>query len=480
MNRRHASCRVSSAVFQTREPKAINRYEGQVNFQSPLVQVAATRGVALWATLVTLAVGSACLRPQHAPPVRSEKHIAFSILEDYDKGEDLDDIGKDFDLFKALGVTTWRGSFGWDDFEPSAGVYDFAWLHRFADLAAARGIVLRPYIGYTPSWAAAGGADREVWNDPPNNLDAWFAFVRTLAAEMRRHRNIVSYEIYNEENVRQWWDGSPDTYRAVLRRAAEAVTLGNPDAEVLPGGMVYPDAEWTERLCSDDRIRRSIAAVPFHAYPETWTPADVRVENYLGSGFTEFVHQTDASCGPKPIWINEMGYATMPGRSEADQARWWIRAIATFAATPRIAHLGIYEIKDLRPDRSAIGDAPNYHLGLTYADRRRKLAFGTVARMVSLLGEQPLSWRTPGVTQAGSAHEDVHRYLFTRRDGRQLLVLWTRQQRATVDVELSGGNARAIEFALDGTPAGQLTITGGTLADVVLEPDGVRFFEIVR
>jgi polysaccharide biosynthesis protein PslG len=430
--------------------------------------------------LVAAALATGCAF-RADPADKPDKRIEFSILEDYDKGADLADIARDFDLFKELGVTTWRGSFGWDDYEPTPGTYDFDWLHRFADLAASRGIALRPYIGYTPAWAAAGGTDQDVWNDPPKDLDAWFRFVRTLAAEMRRHRNLSSYEIYNEENVRQWWDGSPAAYNEVLNRAAEAVQAGNPDAEVLLGGMVFPDAEWTEHVCSDERNRRSIAVIPFHAYPETWTPADVVVENYLGPGFARFVSEADASCGPKPIWINEMGYATTPGVTETDQARWWVRAVATFAATPRIEHLGIYEIKDLRQDQPVIGDAPNYHLGLTHVDRRKKLAFSTVARLVSMLSGHRIAWRAPQVTaSAATSLPEVYRHLFTRADGRQWLFLWTRQQRSVVDVQLSKADSRAAEFALDGTPVSDLAIVEGTLPRITLEPGAVRFFEIVR
>jgi glycosyl hydrolase family 42 (putative beta-galactosidase) len=92
----------------------------------------------------------------------TSRRVDFGILEDYDKNEDLGDVAKDFDLFRQLGVTTWRGSFGWDDYEPSRGHYDFDWLHRFADLAESRDITLRPYIGYTPAWAAVGGSDKDV------------------------------------------------------------------------------------------------------------------------------------------------------------------------------------------------------------------------------------------------------------------------------------------------------------------------------
>ncbi len=80
--------------------------------------------------------------PDTGPPVaepasRSSftKPISFSILEDYDKGDPLSQVAKDFALFKELGVPVWRGSFGWDDYEPEPGRFDFHWLRQFAALA---------------------------------------------------------------------------------------------------------------------------------------------------------------------------------------------------------------------------------------------------------------------------------------------------------------------------------------------------------
>src|SRR5829696_8780983 len=141
---------------------------------------------------------------------RTPKPFTFSILEDYDKGDDLADIGRDFDLMDELGVATWRGSFGWDDFEPEPGRYDFRWLHQFATFAESRRIVLRPYLGYTPAWAAAApDADGQPWNQPPRDQRAWRAFVAAIAAELRHHANVPSLEVYNEQNVAQWWEGSP-------------------------------------------------------------------------------------------------------------------------------------------------------------------------------------------------------------------------------------------------------------------------------
>ena len=93
------------------------------------------------------------------------KPVSFAILEDYDKGDDLGEIARDFALFKDLGVPVWRGSFGWDDYEPAPGRYDFEWLDRFVALADSMGVTLRPYLGYTPEWAARGGRDGKIGSD---------------------------------------------------------------------------------------------------------------------------------------------------------------------------------------------------------------------------------------------------------------------------------------------------------------------------
>jgi hypothetical protein len=438
-----------------------------------------TAGLILFATLVVACSRTPDARDASAAP---QKRLSFSVLEDYDKGQDLNEVARDFDLFAELGVSTWRGSFGWDDYEPTRGRYDFEWLHRFATLAEMRGITLRPYIGYTPAWVAGGGSDKEPWNDPPADLEAWSRFVSTLVTELRPHRNVVSYEIYNEENTRMWWDGSPVAYREVLRRAIDAIDSANPDAQVLLGGMVFPDTAWIDAVCDDGGSGTRVDVIPFHAYPETWTPADVTVETYLGPSFESgFVSDTDDACGRKPIWINETGYATTPGRAEADQAHWWARAIATFAAEPRVEHIGIYEIKDAPRDRPVIGDAPNYYLGLADVNRRKKIAFGTVAWLVSALGSHPFAVTRPAIAVSNDADQGrISRYLFTRSDGRRIVFLWARGGDATVEVDVGGAGSRATEYAIDGRVSGQLDVTDGRLRSILLRTGRVRLFEISR
>jgi hypothetical protein len=244
--------------------------------------------------------------------------------------------------------------------------------------------------------------------------------------------------------------------------------------------MVFPDVAWLRQVCPATPSRARLAAIPVHAYPETWTPEGVTVENYLGAWFdTGFVRAADALCGRKPIWINETGFATVAGRTEREQANWWMRAIATFAAEPRVEEIGVYEIKDLRPDRAAIGDAPNYHLGITGVDRTKKIAFGTVTRLVALLGTAPIRVEDDAIAVGASPPDaEIYRHLFQRADGRRVLFLWTKRGPATVTVRIPGGSGAATEYGVDGAAIGRVEIDSGALVDLELRPGDVRLFEI--
>jgi len=431
--------------------------------------------LALPVLVLTLLVVAAGLGSQE-PGGRFGKSLSFSVLEDYDKGASLSEVAKDFDMMRTLGVTTWRGSWGWDDYEPRPDQYDFAWLHEFAELAATEGIQLRPYIGYTAPWAAAPEtSDQDYWNNPPAALSDWTDFVWTLAAAMSRHPNVLSYEIYNEQNTTPWWNGSARQYRDVLVAGSAAIRRADADATIVLGGLVFPDADWLEQMCESQQAVESFAVIALHSYAETWLPG--RVENFLGRDADDFRETARSDCGGKPIWINEAGFATYPGRSEQDQAEWWVRAIASFAADPQIEHIGIYEIKDLGESSAAIGDAANYHLGITSAERRPKLAFHTIRTLVSLLGQgailiEDTHGRIHGARQDG--HLFAH--LFRRSDDSRIAILWSNAGEETISLEAPGSSA--LEYTLSGVARRYPNFSGGVLRELELREGRVRIFRI--
>jgi hypothetical protein len=407
------------------------------------------------------------------------KPVSFAILEDYDKGDDLRAVEADFELFEALGVRTWRGSLGWDDYEPKRGVYDFVWLHEFAALAERHHIQLRPYLGYTPEWAARPrGSDADVWNNPPDRIADWERFAAAIAAALKRHANVASFEIYNEENTKQWWDGDAEEYGTVLSRGAQAIRRAHARMPIVFGGLVFPDVEWMERVCRVPGAARAFSILPVHAYPETWTPPGVTVENYLG-GLNGFLEAVDRRCGAKAIWINETGFATVPGRSEREQAMWWARAVATFLASPRVEHIGIYEIKDLAADKPAIGDAPNYHLGITGVDRRKKLAFYTLDMLTDLLDVGTVSVDDADVRITDQAAVgELHTHLFTRPDGAKILIAWDRTGSSTVSFEVPGIRS-STEYDLDGHVL-EADANGSMLSHLTLTKGVPRIFRLVQ
>jgi len=429
-------------------------------------------------TIAAVAIASLLTAPLASSRAAVVKPVSFAILEDYDKGDDLKDIARDFALFRELEITTWRGSFGWDDYEPERGRYDLDWLEQFVQLAYAYGITLRPYLGYTPEWAAReGGQDEDVWNNPPKDLDRFTRFAEAVASRFRNYRNLPSYEIYNEENVPMWWDGDARTYAQLLARGARSIRRADSDARILFGGLVFPDVKWIETVCSERGIRDAFDVLPFHAYPETWTPPDVTVENYL-SGVDDFARSADDSCGPKAIWINETGFATVPGKSEREQAAWWVRAIATFLAHPRIEHIGIYEIKDLPTDKPVIGDAPNYHLGLTRSDRSKKLAFHTVDMLTDLLDTGTLQVIDEAIRVSGGTN--VFHHAFERPDGDRVLIIWTRNAAEHVEITTDTSYRSVVELALDGSSSNRPPIDAHVAQSVDLEQGSPRVFRLQR
>ena len=430
--------------------------------------------VALFAS-VALAAGN-----PHGKRPNVTKQISYALLEDYDKGTDLKQVALDFQLMKILGIDTWRGSFGWDDYEPQKGVYDFAWLHSFAQLADSYGIKLRPYIAYTAPWAANGGRDKNYWNDPPTDVQDWYDFVYALAHAMSVHGNILSYEIYNEVNDSTWWDGSVRAYNEVLKEGAIAIRRGDPNAQVIMAGLVFPDYDWLSQICEDYGNSASFDIAPFHAYPETWETSTV--ETYLDAQYYKyFVPEVEQQCKQQPIWINELGFATVKGVTETQQAYWWARAFATFLSDAHIQELGIYQIRDVPKRHDVIGGEANYHLGITKQDRTRKLAFFTVGMLAQLLRAGTITTADADVSMNVTSGQAIEPYyhLFTRPDGHQILFAYDKQGTPTVNLTLSTPGTRATWYGLDGKKQLFRNFNGTTLSGVKLAPGQIGVWEIL-
>ena len=281
-------------------------------------------------------------------------------------------------------------------------------------------------------------------------------------------------------NLSLWWDGSIEQYQETLRHGAEAVRAADPDAQVLSGALSEPDPNWLQGL-TETGYAQYYDILPIHAYPETWSDSNVVAENFLGIEYRNyFLPQYKEHSEGEPIWINEMGYATSPGRTEEDQANWWARAVSTYLAEPEIEHIGVYEIKDLDPGVEAIGDDKNYYLGLTYRDRAKKLAFHTVDLLTDLLDTGTLTVADAEVEVILGEQSDkyLHYHLFKRPDGAQVLFVWDRVNSPVVSIKLKTPGSSAVQYSLSGEATPYAEFDGSTLHDIQLTAGHVEIFRI--
>lgn len=413
--------------------------------------------------------------------------VLFSVNEDYDIAlyggrTGLAVVEEDFKAIKELGVDHLRVSFSWSNYEPEPDQFrHLDWLHDFVDLAEAYGITLMPYLCYAPYWATT---DR-TWNGTPKDYDDWYDFVYRMVSEFKDKIHI--WEIWNEEDISQWWSGGIREYGRLLEVGARAVRDADPDATILMGGLTKPDAFFVRLILDGYGLADAFDVLPIHNYSESWNP--IRMEDYItswGTRFDDVRDVLDRYGRGQPIWINEIGYPTIDWRTEEHQANFIRRAVSTLMATGHIELISWYEIKDLFPSFRAIGDKNNYHLGLMTVDRRKKTGFYTYQNLVSLLNREPVVYLGEQVTallpeeSRWESHIVLHGFQ-RERDGTIILFAWTRSPAdgITADLRLPVGRiASAKEYDLLGQ-ASEAAFSENLLTGIELRRDAPRLFEIV-
>ncbi|MGI6149389.1 MAG: family 1 glycosylhydrolase [Firmicutes bacterium] len=439
------------------------------------------QAVVLLAVICLLAV------PAFAEAVSGEVFtMTFSTNEDYDtsayaSASGLREVEEDFKLVKALGLDKLRVSFSWSNYEPMRGRFaNLEWLHQFVDLAEAYEIELMPYFCYAPSWATPFGG----WNEPPADLDDWYNYIYRMVSEFKDQIDV--WEIWNEEDMSMWFTGSPAEFAQVLETGARAVRDADPDAIVLMGGITAPDEKYVEFML-DQGLSSAFDVVPVHSYHESWSSATV--ESYLtswGSPFNDIKQLLLAKGDGQEVWVNEIGYPTIGGRTEEDQASFIRRAVATLMSTEAVTLISWYEIKDLPQDfhLGVIGDDNNYHLGLTRVDRTPKLGFHTYQNIVELLNYEPVRYLGDAVRieeiAPGRNPQRIYAHGFHRQNHDDIvLFVWLYGPKSVVDITLTlpGVIAEMVEYDYDGTAHDASGFVGSSI-NLELRQDHARLFKV--
>jgi hypothetical protein len=124
------------------------------------------------------------------------------------------------------GWRTWHVD--WANIQTEPNRWDFSLLDKFVGWSQQHNVEILMHLSYTPRWASStpdAPTDVEVTNPPglsgpPRNMKDWQTYVRTIAT--RYKGRIHNWEIWNEPNRPQSWNGSVD---GMVEMAREAYTI---------------------------------------------------------------------------------------------------------------------------------------------------------------------------------------------------------------------------------------------------------------
>jgi hypothetical protein len=184
-------------------------------------------------------------------------------------------IGRQLDAIVEAGIKWVRCTFTWPDLERRQGTWDFSRSDFLVEEAQERGVHILAILGASPPWANGG----KNYRYPPTDMAAWSNYVSTVCS--RYAGRITAWEIWNEQNIRSFWQPTPDPrqYVQVLRYASEAIRRVSPGAKVIMGGVAGLGQTYLND-CFAAGAADNIDAIAYHPYFSEmrgyWNPFEIK------------------------------------------------------------------------------------------------------------------------------------------------------------------------------------------------------------
>lgn len=164
--------------------------------------------------------------------------------------ETLDRDMTDYEQYKEyiapLGIKRLRMQAGWAKTEKIKGQYDWAWLDKIVNDAAARG--LQPWLetGYgNPIYKGGGGIT--LSGGIPNSEEALTAWDKWVAALVTRYKDkVTDWEVWNEPNFGDNDINLPENVAELNIRTAEIIKKIQPKAKISGLAMGHIDLKYAD------------------------------------------------------------------------------------------------------------------------------------------------------------------------------------------------------------------------------------------
>lgn len=343
-------------------------------------------------------------------------------------------------LARQSGAPTVRWQFNWRDHEPNPGQWTWEAADGPIDAWRRSGIAIDAILHNPPDWAIARpgpfGTPPWVFNGiMPRGLDQpWGSpdngFAQFCNRFAQRYRGqISSYEIWNEPDLDNYWDGNAREYYLLMRSCYLAVKAADPDVTVVMAGMAlviekdfFPEVL---RLVSEDPAgaehNNFFDAANIHMYGDPDAAYDLTMETR---------RQLETyGMGEKPIWITETnvalrGYGINPdqprwGTATEEEAGWYIIQVASSALAAGAERLMFFRLAD---------DGMDQAFGLVRNSGQPRPAYEALQTASNLLRDV--------VGAEREMRGDVTINTLFRADGSRIIVLYSdRGQETQVQVE---------------------------------------------
>ncbi|MFI7401657.1 cellulase family glycosylhydrolase [Streptomyces sp. NPDC049541] len=327
------------------------------------------------------------------------------------------ELAKAMDDAEELGVRWLRVDLSWRTIQPdSPSQYLWERFDRVVDAARAHGLDVLPTISYTPRWAADPNCASTSQTCPPADNGRFAEFARQ-ASERYAPMGVHTWEIWNEPNIKPFWQTGPDAgrYAALLTTTAPAIRSADPGAYLLLGGLAAVDTIPSRQYVSHKTFLaelgrlgalKQVDAISYHPYTYPLLPS---TKTATGTRFEDIDRTKDnlvailARYGERgmPIWLTETGAPTWSQGKAADttsaqgtahvtprlQAEIASDTVTAAAAIPSVDVVFWFSYQDVAPESAT--SRKSQHYGLTYHDGRRKPAFDALKQAIRAYQEKP-------------------------------------------------------------------------------------------
>jgi outer membrane protein assembly factor BamB len=289
--------------------------------------------------------------------------------------------GGHFELFEKAGIGWTRVDFTRNGIERRPGKFDWSQQDQQVREAAKHGVKIMPILDYQAAW------EKEEQHGPATEAErAGFA---RFAYETAKHfkGRVEAWEIWNEPNI-GFWKPEPNArdYTLLLKAVYPEIKRADPNARVVGGSFAGTDPKFLREMC------RCGAA----DYMDVLSVHPYRYGNNPEIKFAERIEELRdilAQFGKRemPIWITEIGWGSSgKGRSQADQANYFIRSYLTSLAAGVEVYMWFNFIDDPRYN------SPVYMSGDQTVEKPAMRAIRACTDLLAgaeLVGEMP--WSDP-------------------------------------------------------------------------------------